>query len=428
MHEQIREHIQQVRRGEVPEGYLKTRAGDMPNDWLPFRTAKEIFKPSTNKKHNGQLEILSATQDRGIVPRSEVDIDIKFAEESVLSYKKVDAGDFVISLRSFQGGIEFSEYEGLVSPAYTVLKHIIPICVGYYRAYLKTNDFIRRLNGAVYGIRDGKQIGYEDFGDLVIHYPPIQEQEKIAEILSKCDNVVELKKKLIQEKRRQKKWLMQNLLDPDSGVRMPVYGKGWAEVTLAECTRNKGEYGLNAPACGYKKGLPRYIRITDIDESGKYISANDAYVDSPNSAQYFLQRNDLLFVRTGATVGKTYLYDITDGQLVFAGFLIRFAINPDRVNPVFAKYAFNFEPYWKWVKTMSARSGQPGINAEEYGKYSFRVPVSLDEQIAIAKVLSSADHEIQLLGQELSQWQAKKMALMQLLLSGLVRVSPSQEG
>ena len=122
MREDIKKRIEAVRQGEIPEGYLRTRAGMMPLDWQSNLAAKDIFRNHTNKKHNGEFQVLSSTQDRGIIPRSEVDIDIKYDEENIGSYKKVEAGDFVISLRSFQGGIEYSEYEGLVSPAYTVLK------------------------------------------------------------------------------------------------------------------------------------------------------------------------------------------------------------------------------------------------------------------------------------------------------------------
>lgn len=107
MNESIKKRIEAVRRGEVPEGYRRTRAGLMPLEWQGNLIAKDVFRNHTNKKHNGEFQVLSATQDRGIIPRSEVDIDIKYAEENIGSYKKVDSGDFVISLRSFQGGIEY---------------------------------------------------------------------------------------------------------------------------------------------------------------------------------------------------------------------------------------------------------------------------------------------------------------------------------
>lgn len=122
MTEIIRGRINQLQQGIIPEGYHKTKAGIMPDDWDDIVKAKHIFKSHTDKKHNGDLEILAATQENGIVPRSQIGIDIQCSEEGISGYKKVSKGDFVISLRSFQGGIEYSEYDGIVSPAYTVLK------------------------------------------------------------------------------------------------------------------------------------------------------------------------------------------------------------------------------------------------------------------------------------------------------------------
>lgn len=147
-----------------------------------FPKAKEIFKNISNKDHKGDLIVLSSVQDRGIVPREEVDIEIKYDDSSLVNYKKVSKGNFVISLRSFQGGIEYSTYTGLVSPAYTVLASKTEICDEFYRQFFKSIDYINRLNVAVYGIRDGKQISFEDFGRIPIPYPPIKEQTAIAEV------------------------------------------------------------------------------------------------------------------------------------------------------------------------------------------------------------------------------------------------------
>lgn len=180
-------------------------------EWI-FVRANTIFKNVTDKKHDGRLEVLSATQDRGIIPRSQVDIDIKYAEESLSGYKKVVKGNFVISLRSFQGGVEYSEYTGIVSPAYTVLSSIYPIEDNYYKQFFKSTDYINRLNVAVYGIRDGKQISYDDFGRIKIPYPPLGEQRAIATVLSTADREIELLSKDIEQEKKKKKALMQLLL------------------------------------------------------------------------------------------------------------------------------------------------------------------------------------------------------------------------
>lgn len=177
-----------------------------------FPKAKELFQSVSDKDHNGDLAVLSSTQDRGIVPRNEVDIDIKYDACSLVNYKKVSKGNFVISLRSFQGGIEYSTYTGLVSPAYTVLSSRKEISDGYYKQFFKSTDYINRLNVAVYGIRDGKQISYEDFGRLRIPYPPIKEQDAIAEVLSTADHEINLLQQDIEQEKQKKKALMQLLL------------------------------------------------------------------------------------------------------------------------------------------------------------------------------------------------------------------------
>lgn len=189
----------------------KKRLDGFSGEWKRLR-AKEIFKSITDKKHNGDLEVLSATQDRGIIPRSKVDIDIKYDTESLTGYKKVEKGNFVISLRSFQGGIEYSEYTGIVSPAYTVLSPCMPIINEYYKQFFKSADYIRRLSVAVYGIRDGKQIGYDDFGRIKIPYPQLEEQKAIAQIFDAADREIALLKKDLEAEKQKKKALMQLLL------------------------------------------------------------------------------------------------------------------------------------------------------------------------------------------------------------------------
>lgn len=189
----------------------KTRLKGFDGEWEKLR-ADKIFKSHSDKSHNGDLEILSATQERGVIPRSMNNIDIKFDAKSLGTYKKVEVGDYVISLRSFQGGIEYSLYEGLVSPAYTVLKEISPISKTFYRIYFKTETFINLLNTIIYGIRDGKQISYKDFSTLKLSYPSIDEQQAIAEVLQKADEELQLYEKKLSTLQKQKKGLMQKLL------------------------------------------------------------------------------------------------------------------------------------------------------------------------------------------------------------------------
>ncbi|MCS4438083.1 restriction endonuclease subunit S [Clostridium botulinum] len=176
------------------------------------KKAEKLFESISDKKHNGELEVLSATQDRGVIPRSELNIDIKYEESSLSSYKRVRKNNFIISLRSFQGGIETSKYDGLVSPAYTVFnfKENEKQNHDFFSLIFKSRNFINRLNTLIYGIRDGKAISFKDFAGVKLQYPCIEEQEKIALFFlviykklekeqEKLDSLNEWKKGLLQQ-------------------------------------------------------------------------------------------------------------------------------------------------------------------------------------------------------------------------------------
>ena len=415
MREDIKKRIEAVRQGEIPEGYLRTRAGMMPLDWQSNLAAKDIFRNHTNKKHNGEFQVLSSTQDRGIIPRSEVDIDIKYDEENIGSYKKVEAGDFVISLRSFQGGIEYSEYEGLVSPAYTVLKATKPISDNYYRAYFKTPDFISRLNGAVYGIRDGKQIGFEDFGELAVHYPPLAEQQKIADILATCDRVIELKQQLLEEKRRQKQWLMQKLLSESSAVNeiplsnlcSTICDGDWIE------SKDQSESGIRLIQTG-NVGVGRYL---DKEGRARYIS-EDTF-KKLNCTEVFA--GDILLSRLPDPIGRACMVPNLSTRAITAVDCTILRFKDADVAEFFLQYATSNE-YFNKISILAGGSTRTRISRKEIEKLLIPVPTSKTAMQKISKGLSLADQEISSLEQELAAWQQKKKALMQLLLTGIVRV------
>lgn len=393
---------------------------------------EDIFK-ETYEKNQPNSDVLTIIQGRGTVLREASGREIIYDKNSLSNYKHVQKNDFIIHLRSFEGGLEIANQDGIVSPAYITLHPKIKIEPGYLYALFHSNQFINQtMAPAVEGARDGRSVKYEVLKKQSIAFPPLPEQRKIAEILTAQDRVIALKEKLVAEKRKQKKFLMQRLLSTDDTRPFKLNGVmidkcKWEKKSLRDCCTADGQYGLNAPACEYKKDLPKYLRITDITESGKYDTNSNAYVNTTDYHKYLLKENDILFVRTGSTTGKSYLYNINDGILIFAGFLIRFSINPKIIDPKIILAIINTEAYWKWVKIMSMRSGQPGINSIEYANYEFKIPPTLPEQQAIAEVLSAADREISLLQQGLEQERQKKKSLMQLLLSGLVRVNAPED-
>lgn len=192
------------------------------NGGWQYLKADELFKPVSKKANGDKEELLAVTQDQGVLPRNLLDRRVVMPDGNTEGYKLVVPGNFIISLRSFQGGLEYSNCRGLVSPAYTVLQPIIKICADFYRHYFKSYDFIGHLAVAVIGIRDGKQISYSDFSFLKLPYPPIEEQQKISAILSAADKEIVTHQKQLAALKQQKKGLMQQLLTGKKRVKTNV--------------------------------------------------------------------------------------------------------------------------------------------------------------------------------------------------------------
>lgn len=193
---------------------------------------------------------------------------------------------------------------------------------------------------------------------------------------------------------------------------------GWEEKTLGELC-SPLTYGMNAAATKFD-GENRYIRITDIDDETHALLPND--IVSPSGElddKYLVKKGDILLARTGASTGKSFLYHPKDGKLFYAGFLIKAHVLSSS-DDYFIYSQTLTDRYWKWVKTASMRSGQPGINANEYASYSFAVP-SLPEQRKIADFLSAVDDVIAAQQAEVDAWEQRKKGVMQKLFSQEVR-------
>lgn len=201
--------------------------------------------------------------------------------------------------------------------------------------------------------------------------------------------------------------------------------KDWEVKKLGDICLVKGDYGINAAATNFRPDLPVYLRITDINEDGLFSPSKKSSVNDISSSNFFLSKNDIVFVRTGATTGKTYLYNEKDGTLVFAGFLIRFKVDINQVNDYYLWSYTNSKPYWDWVKMVSMRSGQPGINSTEYASLQIPIP-PLEEQEKIAKILSTWDKAIYKYKEVIENLRQCKKGLTQEVLLGKIRFSETQ--
>lgn len=288
--------------------------------------------------------------------------------------------------------------------------------------------------------------------------PSSKEQRDIVAVLSDVDELIGSLESLITKKRAIRQAAMQELLT--GRTRLPGFGgagvmvggrtagdanasegvsylsempvryqhtevgvipEDWGVSSLGSLLAEPPSYGINAPAVPFDGSRPTYIRITDIGTDGRFRPSPRVSVNGAEGGRFLLRSGDLVFARTGASVGKSYLYDPKDGPLVFAGFLIRVTPDTSRVQPAYVAYYAQTQPYWEWVANNSARSGQPGINSREYG--SLRLPLPpLPEQNAIANVLSDMDAEIAALDQRLDKTRVVKQGMMQQLLTGAIRL------
>ncbi len=413
----IKERIDQIRSGKVPSGYVKTRAGIMPVDWKHDVQAKHVFQSYTNKDHHGNYEILAATQENGIVPRNQLDKEIKCSDEGIDGYKIVSRGDFIISLRSFQGGIEYSEYDGLVSPAYTVLKPIHEISDGYYKYYFKSNDFISRLNGAVYGIRDGKQIGYEDFGDLYIHFPSLAEQRRITDILTYCDKIIALYQQQMDELKKEKSYFQKNMFlqqgETNPRIRFPGFTSPWEHRKLGEMSES---YSGGTPTAGIKEyynGEIPFIRSAEINNDTTELFLSEEGLQ--NSSARLVSVGDILYALYGATSGEV-------GRARLKGAINQaiLAIKP------YAEHDTEFLAQWLRKSKHNIigtylQGGQGNLSGTIVKELLVEFP-SLQEQQQIGNFFASLDNLITLHQRKLDEARRERKALMQLLLTGIVRV------
>ena len=174
----------------------------------------------------------------------------------------------------------------------------------------------------------------------------------------------------------------------------------WKEYKLGELTIDgKGSYGIAAPAVDYDSNKYTYLRITDINDDGTLNKSGLKSVDDKNAHKYLLQQNDIVFARTGASVGRSYFYDERDGELVYAGFLIKYSIDPTKVNPKILKFYTHSQAYYDWIQTVDNGATRGNINAQTYASMPIILP-ERHEQDRIVSILSSLDDKIDLLHRE----------------------------
>ena len=253
------------------------RFTDYTDEWDYVR-GDELFAPISNKEHNSDLPILALTQDQGAVPRDLINYNVIVSDKSVAGYKVVEIDDFIISLRSFQGGIEYSRYKGLCSPAYIVLrKKDNNLSSDFYRIYFKSFNYIQELNKKLEGIRDGKMVSYGQFSEILLPKPSFSEQQKIADCISALEDLISSQDQKVDALKAHKQGLMQQLF-PQNGettprLRFPGFTGAWEVKPLSHYLhehKTKSDGKCEVHSVSVTKGV-----INQVEYLGRSFAASD---------------------------------------------------------------------------------------------------------------------------------------------------------
>lgn len=373
-----------------------------------------LFDPITNRNHHADLPILAITQEYGAIPRDEIDYKVSVTEKSLKAYKIVEKGDFIISLRSFQGGIEYSMYDGICSPAYIILRKKTNIIDQYYKYYFKSYRFIQDLNKDLEGIRDGKMISYSQFSSILLPKPDKEEQQKIADCLSSIDDLISAEEKKLSLLNDYKKGWMQKLF-PSEGKTVPEWrfpefrdSGDWENTTIEKIA-------------DYENGKAHENNIID---NGKYIVVNSKFISTEgeiikytNEANLLACKGDILMVLSdvpnGRALSKCYLVE-KDNVYTVNQRVCR--IIPEKVNSTLLFYTINRNKYF-----LSFDDGvkQTNLKKNDVLSCSIVIPKEPDEQEKIADFLSGIDELISSQKEKIEKLKQHKIALMQGLFPSL---------
>lgn len=402
----------------VPPGYHHTNAGILPNEWtsLPLSSIVEEITETVGSR---KIETVSISAGIGFVNQAE-----KFGKElSGNQYEKytvLHQGDF-----SYNKGNSNLYSQGCIYRLNDRTEAAVPNVFESFRVSDGNPDYYEQLfisgflNRQLYsrinrGVRDDGLLNLrgKDFYSCEVPCPPLAEQERIAEILMQCDKVIELKQKRIEEEKKKKRFLMQTLLNPTSGVRLPGFSGAWKETKIGDIAKmfSGGTPTSSNQSYYATSGVP-FIRSGEISSSKTALFLSQAGYN--NSAAKMVHKGDLLYALYGANSGECFISKI-DGAINQAILCIR----SDIVDTSYLYYVLANRK--DWIVATYLQGGQGNLSGEIIKKLTISYP-QREEQSAIYTVLNAQDSVIEKLKVELSFYQEKKVALAQLLLTGIVR-------
>ena len=416
-----------MRMNKKKEIVPKLRFPEFQGNAIDFVYGNKLFESITNKNHNFDLPILAITQDQGAVSREQIEYNVTVTDKSLSNYKIVEVGDFIISLRSFQGGIEYSRIKGICSPAYIILrKREENISELYYKYFFKTWKYIQSLNRNLEGIRDGKMISYSQFSSVKVPYPrSFKEQQKIADCLSSIDDLIDAESRKLKALEKYKKGLMQKLF--------PAEGKTLSEWRFPEF-QACGEWKLQklGQVCDFQEGYAfssndfvkintdsnhiQVVRITDINNKNSNtdkVFVNMDLIKNNDLYKYLISKNDLVLSLTGAAGFNFFMWNTNIAVLNQRTLKL---IPKDEKNHAIK---FLIEPLIHKEINMHGTGQNNNLSKEVLKNVEIVLPTSCKEQQKIADCLSEFNTMITEQSNKIEQLKAHKKGLMQGLFPSL---------
>ena len=389
--------------------------GEIPKHWEMMKM-KYLFRERSEKGYPDE-PLLAATQTMGVVRKEHYENRTVLALKDLHLLKLVRIGDFVISLRSFQGGIEYAHYQGIISPAYTVLCPSHQVNPKYFTALLKSKPYIDNLSIFVTGIRQGQNIDYERLSRSFLPVPMFEELETIGAFISytnhRINRLIHDKQRLIELLNEQKKAIIHRAvthgLNPN--IRLKPSGIDWLgdlpEHWEVKRLKSIGHirYGLGQPPRESSSGLP-LIRATNV-ERGRIVEKGMIFVapeDVPPARDAFLRAGEIIVVRSGAYTADSAIVPIEYNGAV-AGYDMVLSVR--LANSEFIALALLSKYVLDQLYLLRSRAAQPHLNAEELGITSIFLPPRNEQMQIVSEIhaltadlsvpIDRTHHEIKLL-------------------------------
>ena len=421
MNPTIKARIESIRRGEVPEGYKRTKIGIVPNEWgnVLFSTLFESFSVYTEDLE--KYPLYSLTIEEGITPKTER-YERSFLVKKKNAYKVMRPNDFAYNPMNLRFGA-VARYKGekliSVSGYYDIFTTKSKLDLEFMDNFLIFDNMITYYNKVSIGSLIEKQrVHFSNFLNFELPLPPPTERNRIAEILAGQDRVIALKEKLLAEKQKQKKYLMQQLLTGKK--RLPGFSGEWKKVKLSKIT---------TPI--KRKVDNKYYEVLSITAGVGFVNQAEKFGKEIAGEQYshytLLFKTEFSYNKGNS---KKYpqgcIYPLEDREkAAVPNVFISFGLNPSLCWFKFYKFLFESgalnKQLFSVINSGVRNDGLLNISSDDFFNCIILVP-EYNEQTAIAEILSTADKEIELLKKDIEQEKLKKKSLMQLLLTGIVRV------